>query len=503
MTGAHKRLRGNDSFNHQDISPPAPVQSLPDDVLIEIFQVGVSMPKGVFETLPFQHVVSSVNRRWRGIAISTPRLWSTIFSCLGDPDCLSLWIERSASRALDITLMAQSVFDKSNIQLAIERLIPHVGRWRRLTIRDVVRSEVEAIIPSLRNVSAPQLQHFDLSVLPSYSGTHADIFTEGAPALTSVRITTRSQICVPPLTGLTSLHFGGICQESGSILMTYEELRYMLTASPFLADLTLKAVDLRSNASAADILLPSLRTLSLNFAYCGDSFVRILTLLSVPVLETLSVAQMTGNHMTTFETLAGTGLSRYTALRTLKLFMCGTPWGRSVEPPESFFSTFSSITHLYLISSAHSILEPSFHLVDRVHWPNLRAITMSPKASPGVVQSRISREHPLTTVYVPRDSQLSDETSWAHIREKIEVLEVEDVDSLQYPGGLDQDAVEGNDESDNDNDNDRYHQTFNDDYDGSDADRDRRAFYEQNYGVDYDDSDDSELLEYWAVCGSD
>jgi hypothetical protein len=83
------------------------------------------------------------------------------------------------------------------------------------------------------------------------------------------------------------------------------------------------------------------------------------------------------------------------------------------------------------------------------------------------------------------------------------VLEVEDVDSLQYPGGLDQDAVEGNDESDNDNDNDRYHQTFNDDYDGSDADRDRRAFYEQNYGVDYDDSDDSELLEYWAVCGSD
>ena len=30
----------------------------------------------------------------------------------------------------------------------------------------------------------------------------------------------------------------------------------------------------------------------------------------------------------------------------------------------------------------------------------------------------------------------------------------------------------------------------------------RHAFIKQTYGVDYEGSDNSELLEYWAVCGS-
>jgi len=187
--------------------------------------------------------------------------------------------------------------------------------------------------------------------------------------------------------------------------------------------------------------------------------------------------------MITFETLSGTGTPHYATLQTLKFFMCST-----IQTPESFFSAFSSITHLYLISTAGSILEPSYQ-VDHIRWPNLRDVTISPEVSPHVILLRISKGHPITTVYVPRDSLPPDEIS--NIQEKIEVVEVEDTDSLEYPGGLDPDVDEEEEE----------YGGGHRDYDSDN--RSRRAFYEQNYGVDYDDSDDSELLEYWAVCGSD
>jgi hypothetical protein len=496
-----KRLRGNDEPLDHDkhISYPAHIESLPNEILAEIFEAGVSISKGQHGTLPFQCVIAGVNRLWRAVAISTPRLWSSIlFHCdIVGFDHLYLWIERSAPCALDITIVIEpQLMFESNAALAIDQIILHVDRWRRLTIKDISGHMVGSVIESLRTVSAPRLQHFDLSVPQDYgcTSTRDNIFTGGAIALTSARIVGLCQVCTPPLVGLTALHFGGACRASGSIRLTHDDFRDLLTASPSLVDLALEALELRSSpgASASNVHIPSLRTLSLNFAYCEDSFVQIFALLSMPILETLSLAHMTTKHMTFFALFSETDTLHYAALDTLKLFRCSTFREYSNEPPDKFFSTFSSVAHLYLISTADFILEPtSSNRTQKIPWPNLKSVTILPEVLPDVIWTRKANGHPIATAYVPHECLLSDEISWACIREDVEILEVDnDSDSVQYPGGLDH-CMEEVLEERHDHDDDDYGR------------HERHAFYEQSYGVDYDGSDDSELLEYWAVCGSD
>ena len=84
------------------------MQSVPDDVLAEIFQAGASMHRDPVDRvyiddlpiLQFPCLVSSVSRRWRDIALSSPRLWSRMTNHEGP----SLWIERSGACLLDITI---------------------------------------------------------------------------------------------------------------------------------------------------------------------------------------------------------------------------------------------------------------------------------------------------------------------------------------------------------------------------------------------------------------
>jgi len=506
-----KKLRRNEKLlDHDEHIPcPAHIDSLPNEILAEIFEAGVSISKDQHRTLPFQCAISGVNRRWRMVAVSTPRLWNTILfhsdtkSAGSNFDHLYLWIERSMPCVLDITIVVQpQSMSESDVALAVDQIILHADRWQRLTIKDISGNVVSSIIESLRTTSAPRLQHFDLSVHPDYghfTRTHCNsIFTGDATALTSARIVGLCQVCTPPLVGLTTLHFGGACRASGSIRLTHDEFRNLLIASPSLADLALEALELWSSPSpsAPNIHIPLLRTLSLNFAHCEDSFVHIFALLSMPILETLSLAYMTIKHMTFFTLLSETDAPKYAALHTLKLFRCST-WGEySSEPPDDFFSTFSSIAYLYLISTANFILEPtSFHETEMIPWPNLKSVTILPEVLPNVIWTRMASGHPIATAYVPHECLSSDEILWARIREDVEVLEVDNhSDSVQYPGGLDhcvEDDMLG-----------EHHSSYSN-YDDDPDRHDHHAFYEHTYGVDYDGSDDSELLEYWAVCGSD
>ena len=213
-----KKLRANDEPLDRDehISYPAHIESLPIEILAEIFEAAVSTSKAMHVILPFQCAISGVNRRWRAIAVSTPRLWSTIlFHCdtrsVGpNVDRLYLWIDRSAPCALDITIVVPShIMYGSNMALVMDYIILHADRWHRLTIKDISGPIVGSVIESLYTVSAPHLQHFDLSLFQDYGRTHENIFTGGATALTSARMVGLGKICAPPLAGLTALHFGG------------------------------------------------------------------------------------------------------------------------------------------------------------------------------------------------------------------------------------------------------------------------------------------------------
>ena len=80
----------------------------------------------------------------------------------------------------------------------------------------------------------------------------------------------------------------------------------------------------------------------------------------------------------------------------------------------------------------------------QIRWPNLKAVTILPVVFPNIIRSRKDRAHPISTVYIPRDS-LANETLWAGIGD-IDVFEIDNTcDSLQYPGGLDHITVEEDD----------------------------------------------------------
>jgi hypothetical protein len=440
-------LRGNDEpLDHGEhkVPYPAHIEPLPNEILAEIFEAGISISKVMHGTLPFQCAISGVNRRWRTIAVSTPRLWSTIlFHCdtrnVGpNIDRLHLWIERSAPCALDITIVVPPLcMYWSNMALLMDPIILHADRWRRLTIKDISGPIVGSVIDSLRTISAPRLQHFDLSLFQDYIRTRDNIFTGGAPALTSAWIVGLRKVCTPPLVGLTALHFGGAFRTGGSIRLTHDEFSDLLTASPSLADLALEAIELwpSPSASASNVHLPSLRTLSTNFAHC-DSLVQIFALLSMPILETLSLAHMTANHMALFTLYSEMYALQYAALHTLKLFRCSQFGDYYNEALDHFFLTFSSVVHIYLISTANSILEPD--QTQKIPWPNLKSVTIFPEVVPDVIRTRKASGHPITTAYVPHECLSSDKILWAHIQEDVEVLEVNDVShSLEYPRGLD------------------------------------------------------------------
>ncbi|KAL0957336.1 hypothetical protein HGRIS_001144 [Hohenbuehelia grisea] len=55
---------------------PAPVSSIPDELLIHIFDIGQTASWQDEDEPPrFEVLVSHINRRWRNVALTTPTLW--------------------------------------------------------------------------------------------------------------------------------------------------------------------------------------------------------------------------------------------------------------------------------------------------------------------------------------------------------------------------------------------------------------------------------------------
>jgi hypothetical protein len=145
-------LGGRGSLENQRDIPRSSdlMQSVPDDVLAEIFQAGTSMhrdrivgPVGIGggiddpPVLLFPLLVSSVSRRWRDVALSSPRLWTTIvFNCdrRTNYEGPSLWIERSGACLLDITILVSPSREPSSLKSAMDQIIPHISRWYQFRV---------------------------------------------------------------------------------------------------------------------------------------------------------------------------------------------------------------------------------------------------------------------------------------------------------------------------------------------------------------------------------
>lgn len=95
----------------------APIRKMPDELLGDVFLIiWASGDKKCAWKL------ATVNRKWRNVALSIPRLWSTIQlktnTAICPAETIRLWLERSGNVPLDVDITLVSVCFRSAAPLS-------------------------------------------------------------------------------------------------------------------------------------------------------------------------------------------------------------------------------------------------------------------------------------------------------------------------------------------------------------------------------------------------
>ncbi|KIM90429.1 hypothetical protein PILCRDRAFT_183135, partial [Piloderma croceum F 1598] len=165
------------SAEHQALL--SPVRCLPPEVLAEIFYY--CSPENWIDDNPHDKratmLSSHVCRMWRQVALSTPRLWSSLSFEIWTANyesSLSLaksWLSRTGGCPLKLRILC---FDRSrNLQFLVDTILPLCHRWQNLYIV-VLFAEIDDFVAAIGHV--PCLETLDLSVLDS-----PDILTTRPP----------------------------------------------------------------------------------------------------------------------------------------------------------------------------------------------------------------------------------------------------------------------------------------------------------------------------------
>ncbi|KAF7982982.1 hypothetical protein HWV62_24582 [Athelia sp. TMB] len=159
----------------------APVSNLPEEVLAMVFEAGVLLDE--LPRFEFATVVSHVTRRWRSVALATPRLWNTIFWDLGPEELedseetekppqqallenleketnrVAIFLSRSMPAPIDIYIsrVRETVFDCDHAAMKsmVKLLHANFHRCHHLSIRDGDMWCMEQILEGLCFGPAP------------------------------------------------------------------------------------------------------------------------------------------------------------------------------------------------------------------------------------------------------------------------------------------------------------------------------------------------------------
>lgn len=233
----------------------APINSLPDELLVTIFQLALQAEKYVDRRRASRSrtAMALVSRDWCRVIYHTPSFWRTIQGGLSDAQ-IDLALQTSEQAPLDVR------FNDPNFTMgALQKVCNHIHRWRTAWISVTFgRPWVHLTDP------APLLT--DLSLIgPVFGGeVPADELFQGqTPQLTSFRLIHHSIPWTGSLfSGLTTLCLMEIRERPPRIA----ELIAILQACPHLEDLTLDSIRLQPPESTTDpIPLLHLRNLKLSF----------------------------------------------------------------------------------------------------------------------------------------------------------------------------------------------------------------------------------------------
>ncbi|KZP18522.1 hypothetical protein FIBSPDRAFT_593579 [Athelia psychrophila] len=353
----------------------SPIDRLPNELLAHMFRLGAAsacMPVGGLEwQLPFALLVSSISRRWREVAVSSQPLWSQISFADNRPSdirwCADLFLPRSGTHPLDITIHVQTQFN--SMERVLEAILPHCARWRRLCVKPWNTIQHDPIWAAIQDIAVPLLQHIEIRYTTDFGTSlshEMPSFTLGSPALRSVRLRGGLRIpSGPPLANLTTCRLSSKYYE-----LSQPQLESIICSSPALRVLNLYLERFEASGNGM-IFIPCLLHLSLNLAGNGiygdpDTILLLLAIITAPTLESLEIGSLNTHGV---DILRGycQQYPQYPRPHKLKLFdikIAGAEWQCTYD---TLFDLFPTVTSLYITGT---FKKPSLS-----HLPALKAIT--------------------------------------------------------------------------------------------------------------------------------
>jgi hypothetical protein len=389
------------------------ISSLPNELLVAIAAAGQEGRVSDLQNLKgfkskSEWTLSHLSRRFREAIVNAPTLWTFVEVNLGDEgsvEIFKLYLERS--RACHISVTLQYRLPHSSIpavdmppHLIAERIgqiVPHVNRIWRLHV--ALKSNV--IRTLFRYTQAPNLQHLEIENVFPYERGPVEIFSSGAPRLTSVKITGfKTQFPVPPWTAtLTDLELWMAWDSEDSDGTSF--CVAFIAQCPLLVNLVL---DTRNLAlEGLHFHIPSLRSLRLLLWENGeeDDLVEALSVFDTPALTELVIANSHGHQIFVLFNATHLPHMSFPALTSL-IFTNGT-WSCTDETDHTISSPplllFPALSSLSLINQCctpnliNNIFGPSSQ-----PWPLLEAVTLCPQTSSlvdvaGALRSALPSRH--------------------------------------------------------------------------------------------------------------
>jgi F-box-like len=384
----------------RDVNRDAVTSNLPDETLAAIFEAGLALtkqpyvvswnPPYITRNKPFEILVSSVSRRWRNVALQTPRLWTDIrinVSKFTAGEMLDLYLSRSKSCFLDIafTQLSQDErsydpdpdFDTNNFVRCLGQLVPYMTHWRQFVIEGVsVGPEASDIFSPLAALYAPALETM---VIDCYCNPPLvlEVFSVGAPFLSYMEL--MEVYFVPPLNTVTSLKL-----RARQNCLSYTDFHHLMSHMRSLTHLSMDAemADISDLATAAHqiphVELHSAVSLDLQLdrSWTRHPSVGALCFLDLPALESLVIRGTTVDIVEAFTRHRHS----YLSLRTLTLT---SPLKVAYEDLEStnvreFIRLFPNIQNFAIDGTDPTFLRAlcEAQTTDELLWPQLSVITL-------------------------------------------------------------------------------------------------------------------------------
>lgn len=161
----------------------APISRLPNEMLLAIFEEVVACQDPGIEGRT-EFTISKVSRRWRELAIHSPRLWRRVFITPRVTPCMLEVYKTRGSRALDIEIWGwKDRRDFQRFDAALEKMLDSASRWRSLSISCVCDSHLSHLTLKLSNVGHfSGLKHFTFRALrPGQTCSISFLMENGTP----------------------------------------------------------------------------------------------------------------------------------------------------------------------------------------------------------------------------------------------------------------------------------------------------------------------------------